>query len=572
MNYDPKLRVSEEVGAEKHRQRGETFEASMRRQAKALADDQEHEEALLDIYLNRRFLNAGRVQAAAGSFRDVTAFNCFVSGTIEDSMVSIMDKAKEAALTMQKGGGIGYDFSSIRPSGAHIKSLDSHASGPLSFMEVFNSVCGTVASAGNRRGAQMGVLRVDHPDIEAFIEAKTNTHRLTNFNVSVGITDAFMRAVVADTQFDLQFEGVVYKTVSAVALWDKIMMATWDWAEPGVLFIDRINEENNLWYCETIAATNPCGEQPLPPYGACLLGSFNWAAYIYRSNGDYLFNLNQLVRDIPHIVRAMDNVIDRTIYPLPQQEQEARYKRRMGLGATGVANALEAIGFPYGTRAFLRKARSIQKFVTIACYRASIDLAKEKGSFPMLDRELFIRSKFMERMPSSIREDILTHGIRNSHLTSIAPTGSISLAADNVSSGIEPPFALEYDRKILMEDGSSRVEKVTDYGYRELGVRGVVSDELSPKEHVSVLTAFQEYIDSACSKTCNIGAEVSFTDFKGVYMQAWEEGAKGCTTFRATGKRMGILNAPSPAEDLPAEEDEGGAACYINEYGEKSCD
>lgn len=538
MTHGPTLPISLETAKEKHWQAGETFEDAMRRIAHALADSPEHEEQLYDILLHHRFLPAGRVQSAAGSFRTVTAFNCFVSGTIHDSMTGIMDRLKESALTMQKGGGIGYDFSTIRPRGAPIKSLGSMASGSLSFMEPFDATCGTVASAGNRRGAQMGVLRVDHPDILAFIKAKQDNTTLRRFNISVGITDAFMHAVLNDTTFDLVFEGEVYETVRAVELWDAIMEATWDWAEPGVLFLDTINRMNNLWYCETIAATNPCGEQPLPPFGACLLGSFNWAAYIV----DGQFNMDQLHADIPVVVRAMDNVIDRTVYPLPQQEREAKQKRRMGLGAAGVANALEALGYPYGTDDAVQFVEETMEAFTNACYMASVDLAREKGVFPLYDEAMYVNAKFIQKLDPWVQHAIRQWGIRNSHLTSIAPTGSIALAADNISSGIEPPFLLEYDRTVQQFDGA-KVERVTDFAYREWGIEGRTAADLSPAEHVNMLIAFQKWVDSACSKTCNIGDDVTFEEFKDVYMRAWLGGAKGCTTFRSAGKRFGILNA-----------------------------
>jgi ribonucleoside-diphosphate reductase alpha chain len=543
MNHGPTLPISEETGRDKHRQPGETFEGAMRRIADALSDSPEHAEALYQILLNRRFLPAGRVQSAAGSFRSTTAFNCFVSGSIPDSMTGIMDRLKEAALTMQKGGGIGYDFSTIRFRGAEIKSLGSKASGPLSFMEPFDATCGTVASAGNRRGAQMGVLRVDHPDILDFVRAKQDNTTLRRFNISVGITDTFMHAVMNDTDFDLKFNGEVVKTIRAVELWDEIMQATWDWAEPGVLFLDTINKMNNLWYCETIAAPTPCGEQPLPPHGACLLGSFNWAAYIVRrEDGSFRFNMHQLMLDIPHVVRAMDNVIDRTIYPLPEQEKEAKDKRRMGLGAAGVANALEALGYPYGTDDAVQFVEETMEAFTNACYMASVDLAREKGAFPLYDETMYVNSKFIQKLDPWVQDAIRRWGIRNSHLTSIAPTGSIALAADNISSGIEPPFLLEYDRTVQQFDGA-KVERVTDYAYREWGIEGRTAADLAPAEHVDMLIAFQKWVDSACSKTCNIGDDVTFEEFKDVYMKAWLGGAKGCTTFRSAGKRFGILNA-----------------------------
>ncbi len=577
----PKLQISEDTGRDKHRQFGESFEDAMRRIATALQDDDAHGAKLLEILLDQRFLPAGRVQSAAGSFRSVTAFNCFVSGVIPDSMVGIMDRLKEAALTMQKGGGIGYDFSTIRPRGDNIVSMASQASGVLSFMEPFDAVCGTVASAGNRRGAQMGVLRVDHPDIRAFIKAKNNNTYLTRFNISVGITDKFMNAVCEGSSFNLVFNGKVYETVDARELFNEIMQSTWDWAEPGVLFIDTMNLMNNLWYCETLAATNPCGEQPLPPYGACLLGSFNWVKYIRRfddSHGGFYFDLLQMQRDIPVVVRAMDNVIDRTIYPLPEQEVEAKNKRRMGLGATGVANAMEALGLPYGSPEMLERLGGIMKMFNDQCYQASAMLAKEKGSFPLYDHALYGSGNFIQSLDWETQKLIRNNGIRNSHLTSIAPTGSISLAADNPSSGIEPPFLLEYNRKIKEFDGE-RIEKVTDYAYREWGIKGRTADELSPLEHVAVLNAVQEFVDSACSKTCNIGPEVTFEEFKKVYMKAWKGGAKGCTTFRSAGKRFGILTPVKEKRKQVAIEHveepdliEGMACTFDPATGRKTCE
>ena len=374
----PSMSLSQEIDAMKYRQNGEDFHDKVQRIAGALKDTEEHESDLLDILGNQRFLPAGRVQSAIGGNRITTSFNCFVSGEVEDSMNSIMEKASEAAETMRRGGGIGYDFSKIRPRGDRIKSLDSQSSGPVSFMAIFDAVCQTIASSGHRRGAQMGVMRIDHPDIEDFITAKRNSDRLTGFNISVGVTDKFMKCLSGNSDyfdsvgrhfldaegnsyaFPLEFEGKQYRVVDARELWDQIMQSTWDWAEPGVLFIDKINEMNNLFYCETIAATNPCGEQPLPPYGACLLGSFNLTKYVKnRFEGlptsfhkadcpSVHFDFTQFKKDIPQVVRAMDNVVDRTIYPLKAQSDEAKNKRRMGLGVTGLANAGEMLGMPYG--------------------------------------------------------------------------------------------------------------------------------------------------------------------------------------------------------------------------------
>ena len=566
--YGPKLPISEQIHKEKYRSEGETFHEAMTRVAEALKDDEIHFEQFRNILDNQRFLPAGRVQSAMGAPRTVTPYNCFVSGTIEDSMEGIMDAAKEAAKTMQLGGGIGYDFSTLRPHGALIKSLDSRSSGPLSFMAIFDSVCHTIASAGHRRGAQMGVLRVDHPDIEKYIRAKNNSTDLTGFNISVGVTDAFMEAVKTNSQFDLVFEDRVYSTVNARALWDDILRSTWDWAEPGILFIDRINRKNNLHYCENIVATNPCGEQPLPPYGACLLGSFNLTKYVVQHDGKYVFNMNMLKTDIPYVVRAMDNVVDRATYPLPQQEKQAKDTRRMGLGVTGVANAIEALGFDYGSDEFIRVLEDIMGTIRDICYETSVELAKEKGAFPLFKKE-YLDSEFAQTLPAKIRKSIAKHGIRNSHLLSVAPTGTISLSADNVSSGIEPVFSHFYDRTIQTFDGPT-IERVDDYGYREFGIKGKTADELSVFDHVRVLNVASRYVDSACSKTCNVGDDVTWEQFKKVYMDAYEGGSSGCTTFRASGKRYGILNA-SASEDIveekPTEKDnfiEEGGACYFD--------
>lgn len=582
--FGPQLDISREIHQLKYRSKGESFKEAMIRVADALKDNEEHYLQFKEVLLDQRFLPAGRVQAAMGAPREVTAFNCFVSGTLEDSMDSIMEKAAEAAQTMRLGGGIGYDFSSLRPRGDHIASLDSRSSGPISFMGIFDAICKTIASAGHRRGAQMGVLRVDHPDIEEFIKAKNNSTTLTQFNVSVGVTDEFMDAVINDKMFDLKFDGRVYKTVRAKYLWDEIMRGSWDWAEPGVLFIDTINKKNNLGYCETIAATNPCGEQPLPPYGACLLGSFNLVKYIY-TDGEGVgkiraFNYEALKHDIAPVVRAMDNVIDRTVYPLEEQRMEAQSKRRMGLGVTGVANAGEALGYEYGSPEFLKWLEEVMTVIRDTCYQSSISLALEKGPFPMFIADKYLESEFARTLPEHIRRDIHNFGVRNSHLLSVAPTGTISLSADNVSSGIEPVFSHSYERTIQTFDGP-KIEKVEDYGYRVFGVKGKTANELSVFDHVKVLNTASRFVDSACSKTCNVGDEVTWDQFKDVYMQAYLGGASGCTTFRASGKRYGILNAAAVedvAEEPEAEEDDfieegAGAACYFDlATGRRTCE
>lgn len=806
----PTINISKELHAEKYRGDGEDFEGMVNRIVGVLSDNESHRKALKDILCEQRFLPAGRVQAAVGSPKYVTPWNCFVSRTIEDSMDGIMDAAKEAATTMRLGGGIGYDFSTLRPRGALIKTLDSRSSGALSFMDVFNSVCGTISSAGHRRGAQMGVLRVDHPDIEEFVRAKRNSTRLTNFNISVGITNEFMEAVLSRGKFNLRFEGRIYKQVDAYNLWEEIMRSTYDWAEPGVLFIDRINEKNNLWYCEKIAATNPClhpdtlietvegririadikqpikvytsnpdgslgiaqassawvskkdvkvwkistrngkeikvtpdhkilthergwveakdlklgdrivqlcrarrgseysgvklttegnrayrmehrmiaesvygplgdsvvhhinndtydnhidnfevmtaeehnrltastthpqehqvhskvngrfvttgtspkrvtpmpehlksnmknnysnavveivedfettdvydlsvegthnmignfmvvhncGEQPLPPYGACLLGSFNLVKYIMESSSSdsgYTFNVNKFINDIPHVIRAMDNIIDNGIYPLEEQEKEGKNKRRMGIGVTGLANTLEIVGAPYGSPEAIHITETIMEVLRNVAYLYSVELACEKGAFPYFTEEYGERG-FVSELPADILGDIRKHGIRNSHLLSVAPTGTISLCADNVSSGIEPPFSLEYERKILEFEGH-RIEKVKDYANEFYGVKGKTTDEVTIDEHVTMLNTVSKYVDSACSKTCNVPSDIAWEDFKDVYIKAYQGGASGCTTYRKGGKREGIFS-DTTEENASAE----GAACYINPDGTRTCD
>lgn len=575
----PKTPISMELDEMKYRQEGESFDDKVKRLANALCDGEDHRLELEEIFGLMRFLPAGRVQNAMGSRRITTAYNCFVSGIIDDNMKSIMKRAAEAAETMRRGGGVGYDFSRIRPKGAHIVTLDSKASGPVSFMSIFDAVCQTIASSGHRRGAQMGVLRVDHPDIKDFITAKRNSDKLTGFNISVGITDKFMEALMnpEDDGFDLVFEDVVYDRVSATELWDMIMESTWDWAEPGVLFIDRLNEMNNLHYCEVLEATNPCGEQPLPPQGACLLGSFNLTKYTHEDeDGHYYFDFNQFKADIPHVVRAMDNVIDRTIYPLKEQQDEAKNKRRMGLGVTGLANAGELIGYPYGSEEFLKWAEKVFSCLRDNTYLTSALLAKEKGTFPLYRPE-YLKSNFIRTLPASVKKEIREYGIRNSHLTSIAPTGTISLVADNVSGGIEPVFSHYYDRTIQTFDGA-RVERVEDYAYAR-GVAGRTSSEISVQDHLAVLLLAQHYVDSACSKTCNVGDDVSYEEFKQVYVDAWKGGAKGCTTFRVSGKRFGIFNETVEEEEKVsgtneemAQEEGTVEACFIDPTtGQKEC-
>jgi ribonucleoside-diphosphate reductase alpha chain len=557
-----------------------SVEDSWRRIARALAEpeadkarwEQEFYHALEDF----RFLPAGRITAGAGTGRAVTLFNCFVMGTIPDSMAGIFDMLKEAALTMQQGGGIGYDFSTIRPKGADVKGVAADASGPLSFMDVWDAMCRTIMSAGSRRGAMMATMRCDHPDIEAFITAKQDPARLRNFNLSVLVTDAFMAAVKEDGPWELQFDGKVYHTVEARDLWNRIMRATYDYAEPGVIFIDRINAMNNLAYCETIAATNPCGEQPLPPYGACLLGSINLARLVAAPFEDAAaLDLEALDRLVATAVRMMDNVVDISRFALPQQQEEAKAKRRIGLGVTGLADALLMLGLRYGSDEAAATTEEWLHRVARAAYLASVELAKEKGAFPLFDAGKYLASGSLTHMDEDVRAAIAEHGIRNALLTSIAPTGTISLYAGNVSSGIEPVFAYSYTRKVLQRDGSRTEEEVVDYavqmwretfGEADLPEHFVNAQTLTPSEHVKMQAAAQKWVDSSISKTINCPEDISFDAFKDVYLQAYQSGCKGCTTYRpneVTGSVLSVgeqAKAPDRETPLRAARREAGFA------------
>jgi ribonucleoside-diphosphate reductase alpha chain len=545
-----------------------TVEDSWRRIARDLARAEDKpevwEEKFYEALEDFKYLPAGRITAGAGTARQVTLFNCFVMGTVPDSMSGIFDMLKEAALTMQQGGGIGYDFSTIRPRGADVKGVAADASGPLSFMDVWDAMCRTIMSAGSRRGAMMATMRCDHPDIEQFITAKSDSARLRMFNMSVLISDDFMEAVKADGSWELQFDGKVYHTVEARDLWNKIMQATYDYAEPGVIFIDRINKANNLSYIENICATNPCGEQPLPPYGACLLGSINMARLV-RNPFEKEAELNQEAMQelVATAVRMMDNVVDVSKFPLEAQAREAQAKRRIGLGVTGLADALLMLGLEYGSDAAARQTDRWLHAIARAAYLASVDLAKEKGAFPLFDAEAYLASGNMMNMDEDVREAIREHGIRNALLTSIAPTGTISLYAGNVSSGIEPVFAYAYTRKVLQKDGSRTEEEVVDYAvqmYREkfgadaeLPSYFVNAQTLSPAAHVKMQAAAQKWIDSSISKTINCPEDISFDDFKDVYMQAWDQGCKGCTTYRPNDVTGSVLSVSESSEKAPGE-------------------
>jgi ribonucleotide reductase alpha subunit len=655
-----------------------------------------------------QFLPAGRIIAGAGTGRSVTLFNCFVMGTIPDDMSGIFLALREAALTMQKGGGIGYDFSTIRPRGAPVKGVGADASGPLSFMDVWDAMCRTIMSAGYRRGAMMATLRCDHPDIEAFIESKRDSGRLRMFNLSVLVTDAFMQAVEDGSPWELKFDGTVYRVIEARALWDSIMRATYAYAEPGVIFIDRINRKNNLWYCETISSTNPClapdtliltdqdgapswraisaltepaivfdstgekrhvqpafktgrkvvyrlvtrggrelhltadhrvltnrgdvpaeelrpsdlisvngfggtsgtdrlemiepigeedvwdlhvpgdhhfwaahpgtekaggicvhncGEQPLPPYGACLLGSINLASLVDRPfEADAALDLDRLRALVPLAVRMMDNVIDLSRFPLLEQEAEAQAKRRIGLGVTGLADALIMCGRRYGSPESVALVEEWMREIQVAAYRASAELAKEKGPFPLFDREKYLTGESVQALDEETRGLIAQHGIRNALLTSIAPTGTISLFADNVSSGLEPVFSFRYTRTVLMPDGARRQEEVSDHAYRlfrrlqgdtaPLTAAFVDTQSLAPEDHLVMQAAVQKYVDSSISKTINLPEDIAFEAFKDVYRRAYAMGCKGCTTYRPNDVTGSVLSVGEPAnqplENTPA--------------------
>ena len=539
-----------------------TIEDTWRRVATAVAAPERDPglwaERFYQAMTDFKFLPAGRVVAGAGSSRSVTLFNCFVMGTIPDDMGGIFAHLREAALTMQQGGGIGYDFSTLRPRGAPVKGVGADASGPLSFMDVWDAMCRTIMSAGYRRGAMMATLRCDHPDIEAFIEAKREPGRLRMFNLSVLVSDALMKAVEENAPWELSFGGAVWKVMPARELWDKIMRATYAYAEPGVIFIDRINRRNNLAYCETITATNPCGEQPLPPYGACLLGSINLASLVeHPFTPEARLDIDRLRRLVPDCVRMMDNIIDISQFPLAKQSEEARQKRRIGLGVTGLADALILCGLRYGSAAAVAAVESWLGAIQHEAYLASSALAAEKGSFPLFDCDRYLAGETVMGLAEEVRERIAKNGIRNALLTSVAPTGTISLFADNVSSGIEPVFSFRHTRNVLMPDGTRREEEVTDYAYRLFRrLKGeftplpdyfIDAQVLIPEDHVVMQAAVQKHIDSSISKTINIPAEIPFDRFKDVYLQAYALGCKGCTTYRPNEVTGAVLEAKEPS-------------------------
>lgn len=568
-----RFRVAAESDSSGTRSNDKDLEATFRRVAEAAAsverDTTEQatwSQRFFDAISDFGFLPAGRILAGAGTGREVTLFNCFVMGRIEDDLSSIFDSVKEAALTMQQGGGIGHDFSTLRPRGALVRSIGADASGPVSFMDVWDSMCRTIMSAGARRGAMMGTLRCDHPDIEAFIDAKADADRLRNFNLSVLVTEAFMDAVANDASWPLVFAGKVYREVAARSLWERLMRATYDYAEPGVIFIDRVNRQNNLGYLEDIHATNPCGEQPLPPYGACLLGSINLTAFVTRAfTPEATLDLAALEERVRTAVRFLDNIIDVSGYPLSAQRHEAQSKRRIGLGLTGLADSLIMLGVRYGTPPAIKLAGDWMAAISRAAYLASTEIASEKGAFPLFDRNPHLQRPHIAALDADVREAIAKHGIRNGCLTSIAPTGTISLFAGNISSGIEPVFDFRMRRRILDASGTAREELLEDFAYARYLRQGgdphalpeafVTADDLSPSEHLRMQAAVQAHVDSSISKTINCPVDIPFEAFMSIYREAYDLGLKGCTTYRpnpVTGAVLSAVEMPPCPPAVPA--------------------
>lgn len=588
MAVDLELEISRLVWENKYRAEGETgIDETWRRVARAVAGAEADPELwgkrFYQLLEDFKFLPGGRILAGAGTSKQVTLFNCFAMGVIEDSLDGIFQALKEGALTMQQGGGVGYDFSTLRPRGSRAQTVGGIASGPVSFMHIWDTTCATLLSTGARRGAMMATLRCDHPDVEEFIDAKRDPKALRNFNLSVEVSDAFLDAVKQGTDWPLVFpeaslaEGTgkgtvlrnwpgydhpvpcrVLKVIPARELWQKIMRATYDVAEPGVIFIDRINQVNNLYYCERIYTTNPCSELPLPPYGACDLGSFNLTAFVREPFTEKAcFDFAALVELVPLAVRFLDDVIEVSRFPLPAQRQEAKAKRRIGLGITGLADTLILLGFHYASEEGRAFAAQLMQTLCHAAYRASIALAQEKGAFPKFEREKYLAGKFIATLPEDIRTGIAAYGIRNGTLLAIAPTGSISLLAGNVSSGLEPVFAWRYQRRLQLADGSCSLLEVEDAAFRlwqrlkpgqALPSCFVTATELAPEAHLAMQAALQAYVDSAISKTINVPEDYPFAQFENVYWRAFELGLKGCTTYRPSPIRGAVLLPKAPPE------------------------
>ena len=563
---------------------------SRRRIAGALAavepnDPVGWEARFLRILEDFKFLPGGRIQAGAGTARNVTLFNCFVMGPIEDSIPGIFKALQEGAVTMQQGGGIGLDFSTLRPRGTVAKSAGTVASGPVSFMQIWEAMCGTILSTGARRGAMMATLRCDHPDIEEFITAKQQPGQLRRFNLSIQVTDAFVAAARSDAEWPLVYPAAVcdgdgetvlrewpgdartvpcrvIRRVRARELWDRILQATYDYSEPGVLFIDRINHLNNLWYRERITATNPCGEVPLPPYGACDLGSLNLTCSVRSPfTAEARIDFKGLADAAQIAVRLLDNVIDASRFPLPEQAENAHRSRRIGLGITGLADVFVMLGLTYGSDHSLSLASKIMRCVCHSAYRASIALAKEKTAFPYFERDKYLQSPFIRSLPQDIQEGVSEYGIRNSHLIAIAPTGTISLLAGNVTSGLEPIFAASYNRKVLVEDGTAKEFVLTDYALRRWREsRGqtkrlpdgfVIASELPVHAHIAMQAALQPFVDNSISKTINVPSNCHFGEFKQIYDLAYDQGLKGCTTFRPNPITGTVLSEEAAGVEAP---------------------
>lgn len=531
-----------------------SIEDTWRRVAKSVASVERNkkywEQKYFNAFTDFKLIPAGRISAGAGTKRNVTLINTFVMGIIPDNLEGIFDSLKESALTLRQGGGIGCDFSTIRPAGSEIKGVESASNGPIPFMDLWDEMCGAIISAGVRRGAMMAMLRCDHPDIEKFIIVKQKPGRLCKFNLSVLITDKFMEAVEKDNNWDFVFNGKVYKTISAKSLWDKIMMMSYEYSEPGVIFIDVINRLNNLHYCEYIIGTNSCGEQLLPPYGSCPLACINLSRLVdnpFQRNAK--LNLEKLANLTSLGIRMLDDVLDITRYPLPMQEQESFSKRRVGLGITGLADALVMCGVRYGSEKALRLTEEWMKTFQETSYMYSAELAKERGCFPLYNEE-FLKGKQAQNLPLKARKKIIKYKIRNAVLNSIPPTGTTSLYAGNISSGIEPIYSLTVSRKILLPDGTHKEMNIDDFAFelfkskkhtRKVPDHFVTSADLTPTEHIKMQAIAQKYVDSSISKTINCPKDISFEAFKDIYFQAYKSGCKGCTTYRPSDVRGYVI-------------------------------
>ena len=579
---------SEQLQQEKYRLPGEDYLGMCNRHAAALADGEDHRRALKEILLDGRFTLAGRPMASVGNpDPDMTAHNCYMSDTIKDNLTGkggIYWRLLEAAKTMSMGGGVGFDFSTLRP-------FDGIASGPVSFMSVYSAMCHNVSRGGKKgRGAMMAMLRVDHPEIMKFITCKrppaesqvlyelisehpemegelrailSHLMPLTGFNCSIYVTDEFMEAVEGGKTFKLRFKGKIHSEVDAQEMWECIMRNTWEFGDPGIFFGDTANRLDNLHYLpQRIVGTNPCAEKPFRRDMSCLLGSFNLTRYRFiDSYGDPNIDIPRLREDIPHIVRALDNIVDLSNYPLPGQERAARGDRQLGIGVMGMANAIESLLGPpiFGSPTYLNIQDRILSNIRDYAYQTSIELAKEKGTFPFYDPIEYPQGEFIKTLPPHIREGIERDGVRNSHLLSIAPTGTIALAYNNISTGIEPTFAKKQQR-VIRRNGENVITTLEDYGVKMWGTNPKTALECSIDDHLNVLLHAQRYVDSAVSKTCNVPHNTPWEQFKDIYMRAWKGGAKGITTFTSGGKKEGIITSL----DIPS--------CSINERGEKSCE